>query len=205
MEARWGSEHRMVNMDLAGGALLDVGFYSLTWVFMFLYHLKPPAERTKPRVVGSMIKYATGPDENTALVLTFPGTPDTIGIATTALRVATGPDKCHSAGPPIRIQGEHGEVQVYGPAYRPQRFNTIKRGNGEAPEFQAVERKIDGLGMFWEADECAKCLRDGKLGSDGMGWEESLAIMEVMDEVRRQNGMVYPEKIESTVYPLEGF
>jgi hypothetical protein len=28
--------------------------------------------------------------------------------------------------------------------------------------------------------------------------DESVLIMEVMDEVRRQNGLTYPEKIETT-------
>ncbi len=28
-----------------------------------------------------------------------------------------------------------------------------------------------------------------------MGWEESVVIMEVMDEVRRQGGVKYPERI----------
>jgi dihydrodiol dehydrogenase / D-xylose 1-dehydrogenase (NADP) len=27
--------------------------------------------------------------------------------------------------------------------------------------------------------------------------------MEVMDEVRKQHGLVYPEKIESTEYPID--
>ena len=57
--------------------------------------------------------------------------------------------------------------------------------------------------MFWEADECARCLRDGKLESEFLGWEESVVIMETMDEVRRQNGQKYPEKIETLDYPVE--
>ena len=42
----------------------------------------------------------------------------------------------------------------------------------------------------------------GKLESETMGWEESIVIMETMDEVRRQGGVVYPEKIETTEYPV---
>jgi len=34
------------------------------------------------------------------------------------------------------------------------------------------------------------------------GLEESILIMEVMDEIRRQGGVVYPEEIESTEYPV---
>jgi hypothetical protein len=65
-----------------------------------------------------------------------------------------------------------------------------------------------GHGMFWEADEAARCLRDGKLESDTLNWEESIAIMEAMDAVRKQGGLVYPELIETAVYdeksPLNG-
>lgn len=68
-----------------------------------------------------------------------------------------------------------------------------------------MTRDIPGYGMFWEADECARCLRDGRKESEGMSWQESVVIMETMDEVRRQGGLEYPGKIESTEYPLEGF
>jgi hypothetical protein len=57
-------------------------------------------------------------------------------------------------------------------------------------------------GMFWEADEVARCVRDGKLESETMPWQESIVIMEVMDTVRQQGGLTYPENIESTTYPL---
>lgn len=52
-------------------------------------------------------------------------------------------------------------------------------------------------------DEAARCVLSGKRQSDDMPLEETIAIMEVMDEVRRQNGLRYPEIIESTKYPLD--
>jgi hypothetical protein len=54
--------------------------------------------------------------------------------------------------------------------------------------------------MFWEADEAARCIRDGKLESETLSWEESVIIMETMDEVRKQGGLQYSELIESTVF-----
>ncbi|KAF2837106.1 NAD(P)-binding protein [Patellaria atrata CBS 101060] len=199
-------ENRMVNLDLAGGALLDLGIYSITWVFQFLYHLQPAGSRRLPSVASSITKYpVTGADEMTSMIFTFPSDPPTHGIATTALRPAHDPDKRGTAGPAIRIQGTRGEIQVFGPAYRPTKYRLVFfPGHGESPV--DVEKPIPGgHGMMWEADECARCLRDGKLESEGLGWEESVVIMEVMDEVRRQGGLVYPERIESTEYPLEGF
>jgi len=35
-----------------------------------------------------------------------------------------------------------------------------------------------------------------------MSWEESIVIMETMDQVRRQGGIEYPKKIETTAYPV---
>lgn len=92
---------------------------------------------------------------------------------------------------------------MQGPAYRPQLYRVIPaKGEGEIRE-KRFSFPSGGHGMFWEADEVARCLRDGKSESEGMSWEESIVIMEVMDEVRRQNGLTYPEAIESTVYPTQ--
>lgn len=55
---------------------------------------------------------------------------------------------------------------------------------------------IPGTGMFYEADECARCIRDGRYESEILSGEETVALMEVMDQVRQQHGLVYPESIE---------
>ncbi|KAF2811726.1 NAD(P)-binding protein [Mytilinidion resinicola] len=211
VEKEFGSEHRMVNMDLAGGVLLDLGIYSLTWVFQFLYHLQPLSQRQAPIVASSITKYEkTGCDEMTSIILTFPAT-NTHGIATSNIRqVSHDPDSNGTAGAPIRIQGTLGEIQVTGFSFRPTTYTLIPASSasqGSPAKFkqETITHEIPGHGMFWEADECARCLRDGKQESEGLGWEESIAIMETMDEVRRQGGVRYPEKIESTEYPLEGF
>jgi predicted dehydrogenase len=209
-------EHRMVNTDLAGGALLDLGIYSLTWVFQILYHCQPQKPREAPKVLAAIEKYKTGADETTSMILQFPGQ-KTMGIATTSLRLATTPDGEGSAtaGPACRIQGTKGEIQVIGPLYRPLEYRVIMIGakKGEMEEVHCqipVDKERDGWGhgMFWEADEVARCLRDGKLESETIGWEESTVIMEVMDEARRQGGLQYPELIETDVYdaksPLNG-
>ncbi|KAL8667997.1 MAG: hypothetical protein Q9168_007134 [Polycauliona sp. 1 TL-2023] len=215
VEEKYGTTHRMVNMDLAGGALLDLGIYSLTWLFQTLYHTLPPASRKPPKVVAAITPYpSTGADEMTSMILTFPSAPggtsthQAHGIALTNLRVASDPDGHNTARPAIRIQGTAGEIQVDGPAFRPThwRFIRAKPPGQEStgkPEVEEHECEIPGHGMFWEADECGRCLRDGEKESAGMGWEESVVVMEVMDEVRKQGGVKYPEKIESLEFPLD--
>ncbi|TPX11018.1 uncharacterized protein E0L32_008055 [Thyridium curvatum] len=197
--------HRMVNPDLAGGALLDLGIYSLTWLMQILYHLQPEADREKPVVAAAVNKYpATGVDESTALVLTFPRH-KSMGLGTTSLRVATDPDGPFSGGPAIRIQGAKGEIQVQGPAFRPLQYRVVLQGGGGKTEvvdcpIPRDDRAGWGHGMFWEADEAARCLRDGRLESATLPLDESVVIMEVMEEALRQGGVEYPELITTDVF-----
>lgn len=214
-------ENRMVNIDLAGGALLDLGIYALTWVFQILYHCQPKP-REAPKVLAAMNKYRTGADEMTSMILQFEKN-QSMGIATTNMRVATQPEKegTYISGPAVRIQGTKGEIQLYGPIYRPTHYTVIKVGadKEEVYDFpiptdkekvgpKGHEAEGWGHGMYWEADEAARCLRDGKLESETLDWEESIVIMETMDETRRQGGLVYPELIETAIFdpksPLNG-
>jgi predicted dehydrogenase len=210
--AEFGTEHRMVNPELAGGALLDLGIYSLTWVFMALYHAQPKEKREEPVVSAAVSKYETGVDETTTVLLHFPAS-GAHGVAGTSIRVATTPNAEHPAGDAIRIQGTLGDLTV---DFAPKpRFYTLtpaandKRGKPADFEYQVVDKFKEipggGHGMFWEADECARCIRDGKMESEVCGLEESEALMRVMDQVRKQGGVVYPARIESLEYPLEGF
>jgi len=225
-EEAWSDgKHRMVNPDLAGGALLDLGIYSLTWVFQTLYHTQPLATRKPPKVLAALKSYGqTGSaDETTTIVLTFPRPAEAGGdahaIATTSLRVATAPGGTDDA-PSIRIQGPKGEIQVFPPAFRPTRTRLILKdgtiedkqwpqpgpgkGSGWYNGFGDTQQaEGEGQGMFWEADEAATALLEGRKEGKYEGLAESILIMEVMDEVRKQGGLVYPEKIESIEYPVQ--
>lgn len=225
VEKKWGTQNRIINMDLAGGALLDLGIYALTWVFQILYHLQPEP-RQAPKVLSTVTKYElTGADEQTTVLLNFPTSPvcagskrsnPTHGIAMCGLRAGSDPDLKGSSGPPIKIQGTKGEIQVFGPTFRPTRYRLIPKVDtdtgipvGPIKEAEDFELPVPGPGlekgghgMFWEADEAARCLHDGKLQSSTLDWDEILAIMNTMDQVREQNGIVYPQVIETTDYPI---
>lgn len=217
-------KHRMVNPDLAGGPLLDLGIYSLTWCFQCLYTVQDEGSRQKPATVSAMKKYRTGVDEMSTVLLTFPRPEEQGGdahaTAQTSIRAATDPDKKGSAGPSIRIQGDKGEMQVWPPAFRPTKTRLIlKDGTVEDKEWVqpgpgkgsgwyngfkgAMNADGEGHGMFWEADEAADGILKGRREGRYENLEESLTIMEVMDEVRRQGGMRLPERVETIGYPVD--
>ena len=205
---------RLVNLDLAGGALLDLGVYSLTWLFQILYQCQPdtasdPGAREPPVVTSVMHRYpATGADESTTVLLTFPRH-RTTGIALTSLRFGTDPDGASAGGVAVRIQGSAGEIELMGPACKPQRYRVVRKsdpGKVEVVDCPIPKDKTTGVGhgMFWEADEAARCLRDGKKESESLPWSESILVMEVMEKVLNDGGVKYPDLITSAVYERDG-
>ena len=218
-ETAFDDKHRMVNPDLAGGALLDLGIYALTWVFQTLYTTQKDPQ--PPTVVSSMRKYnKTGVDQQTTMLLTFPREKDgdAHGIATTGMRVPSDQNGKMEA-PSIRIQGTEGELMVYPPAYRPTRTKLVLKdgtvdqkdwphpgpgpGSGFYNGFGGSFPEGEGMGMFWEADECAYALREGRKEGQYESLNESLVIMRTMDEIRKQHNFVLSDKIETTKYPTE--
>lgn len=64
--------------------------------------------------------------------------------------------------------------------------------------FDFVPRPGNIWGFAWEADEVARCLRDGKKESDRMPLRDTLLMMQSFDEMRKQGQLVYPEHVETT-------
>ncbi|KAK1511380.1 oxidoreductase family protein [Colletotrichum costaricense] len=211
-------KHRMVNADLAGGALLDLGVYSLTWPFLVFWQSQ--SQKTTPKVFSTMTKYKSiSADETTTMILTFPREAsaggDAHAIATTSMRIGNVPNDSHSPLPCVRIQGERGELQLFSEPQCPKSTRLVlcsgdieeKRWKQPGPgkgsgwyngflDFRNPEG--EGQGMFWEADDAALAIIEGRTEGSHMDLSETIAVMDVMDEVRRQNGLVYPGKVEAT-------
>lgn len=209
-EESFDAEHRMVNKDLAGGVLLDLGIYALTWQFQTIYHTLPKDKRVAPKVIGTVMtpEPRTDADESTTILLDFPkstptGRANTHGVASAALRAHFDYERdSDSATPAVRVFGDKGEIQVFGPIYRPSRYRITYREKGKSVEDKTFEFPGGIHGMSWEGDEAARCWAAGKLESETMPWEESLVIMKTMDEVRKQGKLEYPKVIETTDYPV---
>lgn len=195
---------RLLDPNLGGGALLDLGIYNLTWIRMTC-SADPNNNGKEPDIVASMLKTeSTGVDEQTSITLNFSGSRVQATMQCNMVLQSAEEEI-------VRIQGDEGDVTVQWPPYRPTSFTIYKRPNslkakeaakltGTTTNVAGDKRVFDipasGHGMFWEADECARCIRDEKTESARMSWRESIATMTIMDKARSQNDFSYPDKLE---------
>jgi len=164
--AAWNPESRLLNPALAGGALFDVGVYVLAYASMVFGR---PAQIQAVGHIGE-----SGVDEQTAMVLKYAG--GQIASLTCAVRTPSPQS--------ARIDGTEGAIEI--PAFWRAPFARLIR-----PKEDPVEANGD-FGFQYEIAEAVDCLRAGKIESPQMPLDETLAIAETMDEVRRQIGLRYP-------------
>lgn len=166
-------KHRIHNPELGGGALLDLGIYVVS--FASLVYGK------QPKKIASIVHFEkTGVDDQSTLVFEYEN-----GATATLL--------CNSRiyiRPEGRIYGTKGRITVHENLYRPNRVTLEIEGKN--PETMTFPHP--GLGLQFEADHVAECLHKGRLQSDIMPLDESLAIMRTMDKIRRQWKLKYPQE-----------
>ena len=171
--AEWNPESRLLNPALGGGALLDVGVYTVSLASMIM--------GGAPEQIASLSHIGeTGVDEQTALILGYSG--GRLASLQSAVRTMTA----HEA----TILGEDGRIRV------PRHFwqgaeATLYRDND--PE-KTISAPLTGNGYNYQAAEVMQCLREGKLESEIMPLDETLSIMETLDAIRAQSGLVYPDE-----------
>ena len=168
--ADYDAEGRLFAPELAGGALLDVGVYPVS----LAHHLFGV-----PREVRATAALApTGVDASVGIVLGYDD--DVVATLTASL---TGTHRGDAT-----IAGTQGWIEL------PRSFHdtnqlTVHRTD-EEPETHSVDRL--GIGYTYEAAEVARCLRAGLVESPLVSWADSLAVMDVLNTVRRQIGVRYP-------------
>jgi predicted dehydrogenase len=160
---------RLFDPVLGGGALLDVGVYCVTTAHMIF--------GAPERVTGLADLGATGVDEQSALVLSYPG--GQLAVLHAAVRTSTPQE--------VLLCGTSGRIR-YGPINRPTAL-TLWRG-GREPE--VIATPYDGNAYHYQAAEVARCLSQGRTESDVMPLDETLAVMRTLDTARRQWGLTYP-------------
>lgn len=166
----WDPASRLLSPALAGGALLDVGIYTLDYAHL-VFGRQPDAFTAKAHL-GE-----TGVDEQTAIVASYPG--GALASLTCAIRTNTPHD--------VWIHGTEGRIHVPN-FWRATAATLIPAGK----EPQTATLPFGGNGYEYQAAEVARCVRAGLAESELMPLAETLATMRTMDAIRAQIGLRYP-------------
>ncbi len=161
---------RMLSKKLAGGALLDLGIYPVSFARMVFG--QPPAEITSRAKIGW-----TGVDETSEYFFNYPNGARAELFSSFRKRVP------HDA----ILTGTEGAIHIPD-FFHPSRMTIARRG--AAPE--TLEIPYEPTGYQYEASEVAACLRDGRTESTVMPLDETLEIMRTLDTLRAQWNMKYP-------------
>ena len=160
---------RLFAPDYAGGSLLDVGVYNLSFARMIFK--QPPEYILSKLYIGS-----SGVDETADVTLIYGG--GRSASLYSAIRVSTAQD--------ASIYGEDGYIKL--PSYWHSDTVILKNADGE----REIKLPFEASGFQYEAAEVMRCLDAGLLESPVMPLGESLEILETADKIRRDNGLRYP-------------
>lgn len=166
-------EHRIYNPDLAGGALLDLGVYPLSFVVDLL---------GSPRSITSIGAFAqSGVDGQVSILLDYPGRPQAT-VYTTLWGLTSIA---------ARVTGAEGRIDINGPFLRPASLSVIRR-DGARWDFGMELQN----GFQYEIAEFARCVAGGAIESTILTHEDTLRVISIMDQVRHQIGAA--QQVEST-------
>ena len=162
--------YRLHAPELAGGALLDLGIYPLSFAYFVL---------GKPQSVIAKAEFTdTGVDSQTSIILRYES--GAHANLTTTLLVKS---PCTAT-----VVGTKGTLFIEGDFYTPTSMR-FKKVSGEIIE---LPKSYEGHGLREQAIEFAHLLRSGKKESDLMSLTDTQSIMETMDEIRAQIDLKYP-------------
>ena len=161
---------RLHDPALGGGSMLDVGIYPIS--FAHRVFGKPERIQATASLMPGNI------DESVAAIFEYSGGRQ--ALIHSSIRVK-GPVRAFVMGDKGRIElekqfYEHGSFTVY---------------DLDDQEIFRYEGNIEGRGMQYQALEVERCIRSGLRQSPIMSLDETIEIMEVMDQIRQQTGIEY--------------
>jgi len=165
------SEHRLYNLKLAGGALLDAGIYPLSFANMVMK--KKPVEIKALAEIGS-----TGVDEQSIYLFRY---------ETGALALLSSAVRANVVSR-AEIIGTKGKITI------PTRFLAADEVLLDLAGSETM-RKIfsfeDKTGFQFEIEAASDSIRKGELENAIMPLSDTLQLMETIDEIKSQLGLVY--------------
>ena len=159
---------RSLNLELAGGSLLDMGVYP---IFLSYLLLGKPLE-----ILAKSKFYKTGAEIQTSMIFDYKE-------AQAILYSGFANDTDMKA----KICGEHGELYLHPIWHETQGF-TLKKGEWKKEYFLPTI----GKGFTHEILEVHHCILNGKIESKLWSHSNSLDLVSIVDKVREKAEISYP-------------
>lgn len=158
--------------SLGGGALLDLGIYPISFAHMVL--------GVPDKITSSATFTDKGVDASSTVIFDYKSGAQ--AILTSNMMVST---PCRAT-----ICGTLGKIEIDRTFYNPTSMRVIMH-DGTTTEYP---KEYKGHGLRDQALEFEKVVRSGAKSSAILTPDESILIMESLDEVRRQIGLIYPSE-----------
>jgi len=163
--------HRLNDLALGGGALLDLGVYPISFAIDVL---------GLPERITALARLSdAGSDAEVATAFVHSG-----GALSSTVSSSRG------AGlNTAQIVGTEARIEIDRVWYTPTSFRVVSPDGDVIEEFTT---EVEGRGMQFQAQAAERFVAAGTGSNDILSIDETVAIMGVLDEVRRQIGVVYP-------------
>ena len=162
---------RLYDPALGGGALLDIGLYP---VFLALSVLGKPKE-----IQAMMTPFDTGVDEQCVITMKFDN--GALAVLSSTFAVDTPVE--------AMIAGTQGRIKMGNRFHNPTGEIELILSRDEVKKIDV--QKEEGHGYQFEARHVGECLRKGLTESPVMSHDDSLLLMETLDQIRSICGIRY--------------
>ncbi|XP_003226235.1 trans-1,2-dihydrobenzene-1,2-diol dehydrogenase [Anolis carolinensis] len=169
---------RCVEKEMGGGGLLDIGGYCIQFASMIFNGEEPES------ITASGFLHDTGVDKTISIILNYSGQRQ---AALTCTMTAKMPNRAS-------INGTKGMIEIPSTFWCPTELFV----SGQSEKFLLPPPSLkmhftNSTGLRYEAEHVRQCLRKGLKESPVLTHKDSLLISSILDEVRKQVGVSYPQ------------
>ena len=169
--SEFSTDDRTLNINLGGGAILDIGIYP---VFLTYSLLGIPKE-----ILAKSIFHQTAAcDVQTSMIFHY--------HEAQAILYSSFESQSDMVA---RISGTKGQIYLNDRWHHANGYKLVKNGKE-----QEIENPVLGLGYSHEILECHDCLRKNSIESPKWSHQNSLDLISILDDVRKQVGLTYPQE-----------
>jgi predicted dehydrogenase len=161
-------KNRLSDIKNGGGTLLDIGVYPLFLSYVLL--------GIPTKILATANFMETGADKQTSMILQYKNAHAVLHSSFVA-----------SSNMVATISGTKGKINIHPVWHETQGYSMIKNNHKVDYSFPTK-----GKGFTYEIEECHTCIRQGKIESSQWSHQNSLDLIGIVDEIRKQIGLKFP-------------